>query len=261
MTAPSHPTHPLIVLWCHPRSMSTATERIMRERGDLRCYHEPLMYHYYVGRSERTMPHFDVDPEHPKDFRSIWDMLLDAAREQAVFVKDMAYYVWPEFQNHTALASMVRHVFLIRDPRRAIVSYHRLDPNVTSDEIGYEAQWRLAEWVANTTGYRPPVIEAEVIQANPKATMRALWQALGLEDRPGALDWSDETPKDWQQVSGWHDGAIQSRGIRPPDKSGDAHTQFEAAAAAAPHLREFLAHHEPFYRALKDWSGTATEQK
>ena len=32
-------THPLIALWSHPRSMSTATERIMRERGDLDCAH------------------------------------------------------------------------------------------------------------------------------------------------------------------------------------------------------------------------------
>lgn len=33
---------PIIALWCHPRSMSTAMERVMRERGDCRCFHEPL---------------------------------------------------------------------------------------------------------------------------------------------------------------------------------------------------------------------------
>ena len=48
------------VLWSHPRSMSTATERIMRERGDLDCAHEPFMYDYYVHRKRRVMPHFDV---------------------------------------------------------------------------------------------------------------------------------------------------------------------------------------------------------
>jgi hypothetical protein len=27
--------HPIIALWSHPRSMSTANERLMRVRGDL----------------------------------------------------------------------------------------------------------------------------------------------------------------------------------------------------------------------------------
>ncbi|MCO5125978.1 MAG: hypothetical protein M9957_01250 [Rhodobacteraceae bacterium] len=38
--------HPIIAMWSHPRSMSTAIERIMRERGDLDCLHEPFMYDY-----------------------------------------------------------------------------------------------------------------------------------------------------------------------------------------------------------------------
>ena len=55
--------YPLIALWSHPRSMSTATERIMRERGDCQCFHEPFMYYYYVHCGERQFPHFDVDPD------------------------------------------------------------------------------------------------------------------------------------------------------------------------------------------------------
>ena len=33
---------PIIFLWAHPRSMSTALERVMRERGDFESY---LEYH------------------------------------------------------------------------------------------------------------------------------------------------------------------------------------------------------------------------
>ena len=57
--------YPIIVLWTHPRSLSTAIERVMRERGDLTCFHEPFMYDYYVHRQVRVMPHFDVMPDHP----------------------------------------------------------------------------------------------------------------------------------------------------------------------------------------------------
>ena len=68
--------HPIIALWSHPRSMSTATERIMRERGDLDCAHEPFMYDYYVHRQVRKMPHFDVQDGHPTSYGAIRDMLL-----------------------------------------------------------------------------------------------------------------------------------------------------------------------------------------
>ncbi len=77
--------HPIIALWSHPRSMSTATERLMRERGDLTCFHEPYMYYYYVERAVRVMPLFDVDPEKPKSYEAIRDMLLEAGEARPVW--------------------------------------------------------------------------------------------------------------------------------------------------------------------------------
>lgn len=254
------PRHPIIALWSHPRSMSTATERIMRERGDLTCFHEPFMYYYYVHLGHRQFPHHEVDPTHPTGFHEIWQMLVDAAAEGPVFFKDMAYYVCPEILSHPGLAGAMRHVFLIRDPRRSIVSYHRLDPKLTLPEIGLEAQWTLAEWVERTTGRRPPVIEAEAIRRAPQASMRALWSRIGLDDRPGAFDWSGNgVPADWQQVAGWHEGVSASTGIRPPEANderseAEADARFAEAAAAEPRLAALLAYHLPFYRKLRGWA-------
>lgn len=254
------PRHPIIALWSHPRSMSTATERIMRERGDLACFHEPFMYYYYVHLGRRQFPHHQADPAHPTGLREIWQMLVDAAAQGPVFFKDMAYYVCPEILSHPDLAGAMRHVFLIRDPRRSIVSYHRLDPGLTLPEIGLEAQWTLAERVEETTGRRPPVIEAEAIRRAPEAAMRALWSRIGLDDRPGAFDWSGTAvPADWQQVAGWHEGVSASTGIRPPEGSdarGDAEAdaRFAEAVAAEPRLAALLAHHLPFYRKLQAWA-------
>ncbi|WP_283176701.1 hypothetical protein [Gemmobacter sp. 24YEA27] len=69
----------IYALWSHPRSMSTAMERVMRERGDLDCAHEPFMYDYYVHRAIRQMPHFDVRPDHPVSYPAIRDHLLARA--------------------------------------------------------------------------------------------------------------------------------------------------------------------------------------
>ena len=135
------PMHPIIALWSHPRSMSTATERLMRERGDLTCFHEPYMYYYYVERAVRVMPLFDVDPEKPKTYEAIRDMLLEAGEAGPVFFKDMSYYVLPRLLEDRAFAERLTHTFLIRDPVKAILSYYKLDPDLTLEEIGLEAIW------------------------------------------------------------------------------------------------------------------------
>jgi hypothetical protein len=50
--------------------MSTAIERVMRERGDFDCLHEPFLRCYYLmrvnlERVNKPLPHFDSELEHP----------------------------------------------------------------------------------------------------------------------------------------------------------------------------------------------------
>lgn len=132
--------HPIIAMWSHPRSMSTAIERIMRERGDLDCLHEPFMYDYYVHRQVRRMPHFDVQKDHPTSYGAIRDMILERAEKGPVFFKDMSYYVMPHLLDDRDFAGRLTNVFLVRDPIASIPSYHKLDPDLTLEEIGLEAQ-------------------------------------------------------------------------------------------------------------------------
>ncbi|MEZ5774700.1 MAG: hypothetical protein R3D33_08375 [Hyphomicrobiaceae bacterium] len=254
-------SHPIFALWSHPRSMSTATERIMRERGDLACEHEPFMYDYYVHRQVKRMPHFDVEPGRPLSFADIVAHLIDEAESGPVFFKDMAYYVVPQIFARPDLARRFTGIFLIRDPRRSIVSYAKLDPEFSSEEVGLEAEWRLADWVMAETGTRPLVVEAEAIAADPKATIGRLWQRLGLAYEEKAFDWQPaNVPKDWQQVAAWHGDASSSTGIRRSAGEGDPEAAFSEAAAARPELRQFLAHHQPFYERLRAFSITGGDR-
>ena len=246
--------NPIIVLWCHPRSMSTVIERVMRERGDCTCFHEPFLHHYYIDRAVRELPHFDVDPETPTTYAEIRDGLLAAAQQGAVFVKDMSYYVVPTLFDDAEFAARVTHSFLIRDPVASILSHHKLDPGVTREEIGLEAQWRHVSWLIEATGETPVVVEAESVQRDAQAIIGAYWRRIGLPPVADAFEWSsDDIPDDWRQVAGWHETVSTSGAIR--DYSADdaaAHrAEFEAAAAAAPQLWDYLAHHQPFYEKLR----------
>ena len=83
----------IISLWCHPRSRSTVMERVMRERGDCACFHElSFLHHYYIDRTLRELPHYDIDPETPTTYAEIRDMLLAAADDlRGLHGKDMSY--------------------------------------------------------------------------------------------------------------------------------------------------------------------------
>jgi len=243
--------HPIIALWSHPRSMSTATERIMRERGDLDCAHEPFMYDYYVHRNASQFPHFDEQSDHPQKYEDIRDMLIARAREKPVFFKDMSYYVMPHILTDVAFRDRVTHTFLIRNPEAAIASYYKLDPDVTSDEIGLAAQWNHYQGLC-AKGHNPVILRSEDIQNDPEGMMAAFWASIGLEFRKNAFSWGDDTPKDWEQVEGWHGSVGASQSIRPmPDGYYEkARAKFQSMAQAAPRLNELLAQHAPAYEQL-----------
>ena len=196
--------HSIIFLWSHPRSMSTAIERTMRERGDLHCLHEPFMRYYYLQRSEKTLDYFEAGDNHPVTYEHTRDMILQLAKQQPVFAKDMSYYIMPELLRDIDFFTRIRHCFLIRNPMRSLLSYYKLDPSLTLKEIGIEAQW-LHFQQAQKWKLDPIVISAEKVQADPQVTMQRLWQALDLNYQADALHWQTGTaPADWQYVEGWH---------------------------------------------------------
>lgn len=243
--------HPIIALWSHPRSMSTAIERIMRERGDLDCLHEPFMYDYYVHRQVRTMPHFEVQKDHPASYAAIRDMILDRAGKAPVFLKDMSYYVMPHILDDRSFLDRLTNVFLVRDPVASIPSYYKLDPDLTLEEVGLEAQARHYDALV-ALGKTPPVIAAEDVRADTEGVIGALWRRIGLDHVAEAFDWQRETPKDWVQVGGWHGDVSSATGIRPigAEEIAAQERKFDTLADREPRLRALLDHHRPFYRHL-----------
>ena len=173
--------NPVIFLWSHPRSMSTAIERVMRERGDFLCLHEPFLHYYYLEKTGKTLAHFETAQGHPSSYAGTRDLVLSEADTNAVFVKDMSYYVMPELLEDRAFCMRLRHCFLVREPMRAIMSYYRLDPGLTLDEIGIEHQWRQYEGLRELGIDNSLVLEAEAVQRDSVTAMRQFWKALGLE--------------------------------------------------------------------------------
>ena len=234
----------------------------MLERGDMATLHEPFLYLYYVHDGRKRLPHLDFDPRRPASYEDIRAMILETAHARPVFVKDMCYYVQDRIHGDVDFIRHMTSTFLIRDPERTIPSYFRIDPGVTLEEIGCEAQYRHFERVREITGETPIVIDAADLAEDPAGTLRAYCRALELPFIPHALEWEEGLPAAWQDVSGWHTDLAGSRGIiaeprRPAAGSGGrgpnarAGPETDPGLEAAPHLREYYEHHLPFYRKMR----------
>jgi hypothetical protein len=166
----------------------------------------------------------------------------------------MSYYVLPRLLEDRALAERLTHTFLIRDPVKSILSYYKLDPDLTLEEVGLEAIWTHIQGVRELTGAVPAILHAEAVQADTGGIMSAYWRSIGLPPAPHALSWATkETPEDWQEVAGWHEDVLSKGGIVATTAAEEEalRAEFEAAAEAAPQLRRYLEHHLPFYEKAR----------
>lgn len=243
-------------LWCHPRSVSTAFERIMRERGDLSVLHEPFMYHHYLTTTDRLFPGFKPEPGHPKTYGDIRAMIRKASLDGSVFFKDMAYYVADSLPDDPAFAGQMSHAFLVRDPVEAALSYAKRDPEFTRLELGHEAQHTLyAALVA--MGQDPLIITADQLRRDPQTTLSRYWEHIGLPYLEHAFSWGDRVPDDWHSVQSWHSEVLQSGAIKAPECKN---ARSELDALGAPYTAH-ARHHLPFYTRLREIAEIQAHQK
>ncbi len=243
-------------LWCHPRSVSTAFERVMRERGDLTVLHEPFMYHHYLTTKDRLFPGFTPEPGHPATYDDIRAMIRAKAAINPLFFKDMAYYVTEALPLDPEFSHQISHAFLLRDPAEAALSYAKRDPEFTRLELGHEAQYRLYT-ALKELGLDPLVITADQLRRDPQATLRRYWAHVGLPYLAHAFSWDSSVPDGWQSVQSWHTEVLQSGAIQAPVVTD---VRAELDALGEPYA-DHVAHHLPYYTQMRDIAETQAHQK
>jgi len=230
---------PILVLWAVPRTGSTAFERMMIERGDHVVFDEPFSRHYYFGPEKRSPRFADVLPDSRPD--EILAALDAAARDAAVFAKDMAYHVnaiaSPE------LLSRFVNAFLIRDPAYALPSLAARWPDFTDEESGYAALARLVAF-ADGLGQTAPIIDSDDLCRDPSGTVRAYCARVGIPFVPDALEWEPGMRPEWELWPDWYQAAARSTGFRaPPTDPPPARTD--------PHLARAYERCAPIYEQLR----------
>lgn len=208
--------HPIRALWCVIRSRSTAFERMMEQRGDHRCHHEPFGDVWYNGEEPHCPPNRVQNPTPGLTIASRLAEVLADADESPVFFKDMSEYVL-----HLAdddFLGRFEHSFLIRDPARTVPSIFDKWPDFALSETGFAEQHELFDRVTALRGSPPPVIDAEDLMADTPGLVAAWCRAVDIDFRPEALEWEAEVRDySWYDGGAWHDNLRTSTGLVAPD--------------------------------------------
>lgn len=234
----------ILALWAVPRSTSTAFERMMRQRGDFECLHEPFGEAWYFGDEWRCPPQRHIENRPGVTYRSTHEEILALAGVRPVFLKDFGHYI--THMADDAFLDAYEHSFLIRDPADVLPSMWSNWPDFVIEEAGYAEQHLLFDRVAARTGRIPPVIDAADLLDDPHGVTVVWCEAICIPFMGDALEWgtSDRAEHSWWEGGSWHGKLERSTGFVRQERDYVAVDHNE-------HLRSTHALCRPHYEALR----------
>src|SRR5579863_2411382 len=138
-----------IAMWSGPRNISTAMMRAWENRGDCEVVDEPLYAHYLAYTGLDHPGREEVIAAGVTEWRAVAARLTGASAVPLMYQKHMTHHLLPHIGR--AWLADLTHVFLIRDPRRVLVSYIRTRANVTAADIGVLQQREIFDYVRELT--------------------------------------------------------------------------------------------------------------
>lgn len=237
--------HRILALWAVPRSTSTAFEWMMRQRGDLTCFHEPFGEAWYQGENP-LWPRVTAESLRTPGLtlESVLQELKAEAAKGPVFIKDFPHYVdhlWDD-----DFLDLFNHSFLIRDPAKTITSIYDKWPDFDEKEVGFAEQRALFDRLCDLRGAPPPVLDSDDLLEQP-ARMVELWcGAVGIPFIAEALSWE---PGARDEVSWWDGGSFHAN-LRNSDGLKPQTRKYVEMDDAPERVKEVYQRALPHYRQL-----------
>ncbi len=205
----------IIALWCVPRSISTAFERIfkrLQELGEaITVMHEPFASAYYFG-TDRKSNRYVNDQKYSKiidktNYQKVMDEIIKESNRKdikKVFFKDVAYVFAPVLERYSHFFFRIQNTFIIRNPRDALVSHFKLLPDFTINEAGYLSIEVLYDLTRKNLRQNPIVVDAEKFCNNPEKIIQKFCHLVEIDYNLEALHWKKGLPDEFKIWDEWH---------------------------------------------------------
>ncbi len=202
-------------MWSGPRNISTAMMRAWENHPDTAVVDEPF-YAYYLARTGIEHPGADAIIAR---YETGWREVAAALTQEPIpdgkaiyYQKQMTHHMLDEID--LAWLLDLTHCFLIRDPAEVIVSLAKVLPDPAIEQTGFPKQVEIFDYVRQRTGITPPVIDARDVLIDPRRTLTALCQRIGVPFSESMLHWSaGKRASDGIWAQYWYASVEQSTGF------------------------------------------------
>jgi len=210
----------VIAMWSGPRNISTALMRSWASRSDTKVIDEPFYAHYlqYTGYNHPGAD--EVIAAYETDWRRVIDGLLPgrandgSSDEKIVYQKHMTQHMLEHIDR--SWIAQVSNCFLIRDPRRMLLSFSKVIPDPRLDQLGLVQQVEIFQHVRRVTGSVPPVISSRGVLSDPEGSLRKLCALLDLPFESAMLSWqAGRHDSDGVWAKHWYASVEKSTGFAP----------------------------------------------
>lgn len=206
-----------LAAWSGPRNVSTALMRSWGARADTFVSDEPLYAHYLAVTGLDHPGREEIVAAGEPDWRRVVDWLTGPIPEgkRIWYQKHMTHHMIPEVGR--GWLDRVSHLFLIREPGAVILSYSKVRPDFTAEDLGFPQQTEIFERVSRESGRVPPVVDSLDLLADPRRVLSRLCDALDVEFEETMLSWPPgprATDGVWARY--WYDNVERSTGFGPP---------------------------------------------
>ena len=201
-------------MWSGPRNISTALMRSWESRSDTFVIDEPF-YAHYLSVTNVDHPGRDEIVQRGETDQSVVSKGLISDIDDSCsiyFQKHMTHHMIPSVGRDWM--KDVVNCFLIRNPKDMILSYTKVNSNLSMHLLGLEEQYELFEYVTKINGRAPPVVDSKDILIDPRKTLSLLCEKVGVIFSEEMLSWSKgvrDTDGVWAKY--WYDNVINSTGF------------------------------------------------
>lgn len=189
------------------------------QRSDTQVIDEPLYAHYL---HTKYGAHAD-ESTHPGTAEVLASMSTDAAEvvrdvilgpcsAPVLFMKQMAHHL---VEMDLSFLEQTVNIFLIRDPKEMLPSLAKIIGTPTLADTGLKTQHDLII-ALRADGHATPILDAQLLLADPRSVLSQLCQHLGLHFEEAMLSWeTGGNPADGVWAPYWYANVHRSTGFVP----------------------------------------------
>ena len=200
----------IINLWSGPRNISTALMRSFENRMDTNVIDEPF-YAYYLKTTGLKHPMYEeiIQNYETKKDQIIKNLINNNNNNKITLIKHMTHHITDNV--NIDWIKNTKNFFLIRHPKKVINSYIKKNTLKNINDLGFNEQLRIFNFVKSFSEKNPIVINANKLLANPETILKKLCNKMAIKFDKNMINW----PKGKRSSDGiwsivWYHNVINS---------------------------------------------------